>query len=56
MDDESFAGGSGLELVTTREQLAALLREVHTRADRPSLRSLERWARTAGTSGNERAE
>ncbi|MFC6080504.1 protein kinase domain-containing protein [Sphaerisporangium aureirubrum] len=46
--DESFAGGSSLDLVTTREQLAASLREVHARADRPSLRSLERWARTAG--------
>lgn len=48
MDDESFAGGLSLELVTNGEQLAALLREVHIRADRPSLRSLERWAREAG--------
>ncbi|MFI9561106.1 serine/threonine-protein kinase [Nonomuraea endophytica] len=48
MDDELFAGDSGLELVTTREQLAAFLREVHVRADRPSLRSLERWARKEG--------
>lgn len=47
MDDGLFAGG-GLELVTTREQLVPFLREVHARVDRPSLRSLERWARMAG--------
>ncbi|WP_155343906.1 TY-Chap domain-containing protein [Acrocarpospora pleiomorpha] len=33
-----------LESVTTREDLAVALRELHVRADSPSLRYLERWA------------
>lgn len=41
MDDAPYTDDLDLASVTTRGELAALLRTVHLRADRPSLRSLE---------------
>lgn len=40
VDDAPFTGDLDLDAALTREQLAACLRIVHRRADRPSLRSL----------------
>lgn len=40
MDDAPFTGDLDLDAALTREQLAARLRIVHLRADRPSLRAL----------------
>jgi transcriptional regulator with XRE-family HTH domain len=41
MNDDVFTGDLDLASVQTRAQLASLLRTVHVRADRPSLRVLE---------------
>lgn len=41
MDDAPYTGDLDLTAVTTRSELAELLRTVHLRADRPSLRALE---------------
>jgi transcriptional regulator with XRE-family HTH domain len=41
VDDEPYTEDLDLASVTTYEELAALLRTVHLRADRPSLRTLE---------------
>lgn len=41
MDDAPYTGDLDLAAVATRSELAGLLRTVHLRADRPSLRSLE---------------
>lgn len=41
MDEALYTSDLDLASVTTREDLAALLRTVHLRADRPSLRTLE---------------
>ena len=47
MDDAPYTGDLDLGAVNTRDHLAALLRTVHVRADKPSLRALE--ARTRHT-------
>ena len=47
MDDAPYTGDLDLDAVNTRDDLAALLRTVHVRADKPSLRILE--ARTRHT-------
>ena len=47
MDDVPYTGDLDLSAVNTRDDLAGLLKTVHLRADRPSLRSLE--ARTRHT-------
>ncbi|REE97700.1 biotin/lipoyl-containing protein [Thermomonospora umbrina] len=46
MDERPYLGDlrEPLETVRTRDGLAALLRELHIRADTPSLRTLERWS------------
>ncbi len=41
MDDALYTGDLDLDAVSTRDDLAALLRTVHIRADKPSLRTLE---------------
>jgi transcriptional regulator with XRE-family HTH domain len=41
VDDAPYTGDLNLATVTTRIELAGLLRTVHLRADRPSLRTLE---------------
>jgi transcriptional regulator with XRE-family HTH domain len=48
VDDALYVGDLDLGSVTTREDLAGLLRTVHIRADKPSLRTLE--ARTRHSS------
>ncbi|WP_182884728.1 hypothetical protein [Microbispora sp. H10885] len=48
MDDGPFTDDLDLTAVTTREQLASLLEALRARADRPSLRKLERWAQQNG--------
>jgi transcriptional regulator with XRE-family HTH domain len=45
VDDASNTEDLGLASVTSREELAALLRIVHLKADRPSLRALEKRTR-----------
>jgi hypothetical protein len=47
VDDAPYAGD--LDAVSTRSDLAALLREVHVRADKPPLRDLERRTRHSDT-------
>jgi len=47
VDDAPYTGDLDLGAVSTRDDLAALLRTVHIRADKPSLRTLE--ARTRHT-------
>ena len=47
MDDAPYTGDLDLDAVNTRDDLAALLRTVRVRADKPSLRTLE--ARTRHT-------
>jgi hypothetical protein len=41
VDDAPYTGDLDMAAVATRSELAGLLRTVHLRADRPSLRSLE---------------
>ena len=41
MNDDLFTDDLDIASIRTRSQLAALLRTVHLRADRPSLRTLE---------------
>lgn len=48
-DDAPFTGDLNLEAVTTHDQLSMLLRTVHVRADKPSLRTLETRTRHATT-------
>jgi transcriptional regulator with XRE-family HTH domain len=50
VDDEPYTGDLHLASVTTLEELAALLRKVHVRADKPSLRMLEARTRHEATS------
>lgn len=45
MDDALHTGDLDLDAVSTRGELAAMLREVRIRADRPSLRTLETMTR-----------
>jgi transcriptional regulator with XRE-family HTH domain len=45
VDDAPYTGDLDLTAVTTRSELAGLLRTVHLRADRPSLRTLEATTR-----------
>lgn len=45
MDDAPYTGDLDLGAASTRGDLAALLRTVHIRADRPSLRALETMTR-----------
>ena len=49
MDDAPFTGDMNLDAARTREELAALLRTVHVRSDRPSLRTLEARTRHSAT-------
>ena len=49
MNDELFTGDLDIPSAHTRSQLAVLLRTVHLRADRPSLRSLEALTRHDNT-------
>ncbi|HZB28535.1 MAG TPA: NYN domain-containing protein [Streptosporangiaceae bacterium] len=48
MDEAPFTDDLEVASVKTREELAVFLRELHARADSPSLRSLERWAQKEG--------
>jgi transcriptional regulator with XRE-family HTH domain len=50
MDDAPYVGDLDLDAVNTRDELAALLRTVHIRADKPSLRTLEVRTRHSATS------
>ena len=49
MDDALYTGDLDLGAVGTRDDLAALLRTVHIRADKPSLRTLEARTRHSTT-------
>ena len=49
MDDAPYTGDLDLGAVSTRGDLAALLRTVHIRADKPSLRTLEARTRHSPT-------
>ena len=49
MDDAPYTGDLDLGAVTTRDELVALLQEVHVRADKPSLRSLAARTRHEAT-------
>jgi hypothetical protein len=49
MDDAPYTGDLDLDSVSTREDLARLLRAVHIRADKPSLRTLEARTRHGPT-------
>jgi hypothetical protein len=49
MDDAPYTGDLDLSAVRTRDDLAALLRTVHMRADKPSLRTLEARTRHGAT-------
>jgi transcriptional regulator with XRE-family HTH domain len=49
MDDAPYTGDLDLGAVNTCEDLAVLLRAVHTRADKPSLRTLEARTRHSPT-------
>lgn len=49
MDDAPYTGDLDLGAVSTRDDLAALLRTVHIRADKPSLRTLEARTRHSAT-------
>jgi transcriptional regulator with XRE-family HTH domain len=49
VDDSPYTEDLGLESVATREDLSALLRTVHLRADKPSLRMLEARTRHDAT-------
>ncbi len=49
MDDAPYTGDLDLGAVSTRDDLAALLRMVHRRADKPSLRTLEARTRHSPT-------
>lgn len=44
MEEGPFVDDLDLDAVTTREELAQRLRDLHARADSPSLRNLETWA------------
>jgi hypothetical protein len=45
VDDDLFTGDLDIASARTRSQLAALLRTIHLRADKPSLRTLEAQTR-----------
>jgi hypothetical protein len=49
MDDAPYTDDLDLSAVSTRDDLAALLRTVHVRADKPSLRTLEARTRRSRT-------
>jgi hypothetical protein len=49
VNDELYTGDLDISSVQTRSQLAAFLRTVHLRADRPSLRTLEMRTRHEST-------
>lgn len=49
MSDELFTGDLDIASAQTRSQLSALLRTIHLRADRPSLRTLEARTRHDST-------
>jgi transcriptional regulator with XRE-family HTH domain len=49
MDDAPYTGDLDLSAVKTRDDLALLLRMVHARADKPSLRALEAKTRHSAT-------
>ena len=49
MEHAPYTGDMDLGAVSTREELAVLLRAVHIRADKPSLRTLEARTRHSGT-------
>lgn len=49
VDDAPYTGDLDLGAVSTRDDLAALLRTVHIRADKPSLRTLEARTRHSPT-------
>src|SRR5579863_9040412 len=49
MDDAPYTGDLDLGAASTRDDLAALLRVVHIRADKPSLRTLEARTRHSAT-------
>jgi hypothetical protein len=42
VDDALDTGDLGLDAVSTHDELAAMLRQVYVRADKPSLRTLAR--------------
>ena len=49
MDDVPYTGDLDLDAVSTRDDLASVLRTVHVRADEPSLRTLEARTRHSAT-------
>jgi hypothetical protein len=49
VDHAPYTGDIDLDAVSTREELAVLLRTVHIRADKPSLRTLEAKTRHSAT-------
>jgi hypothetical protein len=49
MDDAPYTGDLDLSAVSTRDDLAAVLRTVHVRADKPSLRIMEARTRHSAT-------